>query len=291
MNEIKTNINWFPGHMAKAKREISECLKLVDLVIELIDARIPYSSTNPMIKDIIGNKPRLVLLNKSNLADKTITRDWINYYKENNIIALDIDSISNYNINKIYEYSKLALKEVFEKRKNKGIRNETIKAIILGIPNVGKSTLINNLGKRKSLKTGDKPGVTKTQTWLKVNDNFLLLDTPGILWPKFESEEVGINLSICGSIKDDILDLEYIANKAISYIINNYPNLLKNRYNIEETNPSNSILEQIALKRGLLLKGGLPDVSRSTIVFLNELRGNKIGAISYEKPDCIRLSI
>ncbi|MBQ3253464.1 MAG: ribosome biogenesis GTPase YlqF, partial [Acholeplasmatales bacterium] len=211
-------IQWFPGHMAKAKREISEKVKMVDLIIELKDARIPYSSTNPMVDEIVGSKPRLVLLCKSSIADPKITKEWMNYYSSVGILSLDIDSITGYNIKNVIPYAKLALKELFAKRKEKGIKNEQIKAIIIGIPNVGKSTIINTLAKRKAAQVGDKPGVTKSQTWIKVSNDLLLLDTPGILWPKFEDQMVGLKLAMCGSIKDEILDLEGICAESILYL-------------------------------------------------------------------------
>ena len=279
-------IQWFPGHMAKAKREISEKVKMVDLIIELKDARIPYSSTNPMVDEIVGDKPRLILLCKSSIADPKVTKRWMEYYKEKNILSLDIDSISNYNIKNVVPYCRLALKELFEKRKAKGIMNNQIKAIIMGIPNVGKSTIINTLAKRKACNVGDKPGVTKSQTWIKITDDLLLLDTPGILWPKFEDQEVGYKLAMCGSIKDEILDLEEVCKKSLEYIKNEYPDLLKSRYNLDylEEDPQD-ILEQIGKKRGCILKGGIIDISRACTIVMNELRGMKRGAMSYEKPE------
>lgn len=285
MNDNISIINWFPGHMAKAKREIIEKIKMVDLVIELKDARIPYSSSNPMIKEIIGNKPRLILLCKSSIADPKVTALWMNYYASQNILALDIDSITNYHTSSIIKYAKMALKETFEKRKAKGVLSEQIKAIILGIPNVGKSTLINTLAKRKATQVGDRPSVTKNQTWIKITPDLLLLDTPGILWPKFEDQAVGVKLAMCGSIKDEILNLEEISAKAIEYISANYPDYLKNRYNLDVIFEDPYVnLENIAIKRGFLLKGGIPDINKVCIIFLNELRGNKIGAMSYERP-------
>ena len=280
------NIQWFPGHMAKAKREISQMMKLVDIVIELKDARIPYSSTNPMINEIINNKPRLILLNKSEMADKNITKLWIDYYKKNNIIALDIDSISGYNIKNIIPYAKLVLTDEFKRREAKGIKKTSIRAMILGIPNVGKSTLINKLAKRKAVNVGDKPGVTKTQSWIRVSTELELLDTPGILWPKFEDPNVGLKLAMCGSIKDDILDLNDLAVKSLDYIKDNYPNNLINRYNIEDLSiDSYKLLEVIAVKRGCILKGGIPDLERVDRLIMNELRDLKIGRMSYEKPE------
>ena len=286
MSENQFNIQWYPGHMAKAKREISQMVKLVDIVIELKDARIPYSSTNPIINEICGNKPRLILLNKSDMADKNITKSWINYYKNNNIIALDIDSITGYNIKNIIPYAKIVLTDEFKRREAKGIKKTSIRAMILGIPNVGKSTLINKLAKRKAVNVGDKPGVTKTQSWIKVSNELELLDTPGILWPKFEDEIVGLKLAMCGSIKDDILDLKDIVVRALDYLKENYPNLLQARYNIDDLEKdSYELLDIIAVKRGCILKGGIPDLDRAEKIILNELRDLKIGRMSYEKPE------
>ncbi|MDE6047107.1 MAG: ribosome biogenesis GTPase YlqF [Anaeroplasmataceae bacterium] len=277
-------IQWFPGHMAKAKREITEKVKLVDLIIELKDARIPYASTNPMISEIIGNKPRLILLCKSSLADPFVTKAWMEYYASKNIISLDIDSITGYHTKDILKYANIALKEVFEKRQAKGITSKTIKAMILGIPNVGKSTLINTLAKRKATTVGDRPGVTKNQTWIKISDALYLLDTPGILWPKFEDQEVGLKLAMCGSIKDEILDLNGLVLASLDYISKNYPEYIKNRYKIE-INDSESMQEQIGKSRGFLSKGGIVDLERTNRMFINELRGMKIGAMSYERPE------
>lgn len=278
-------IQWFPGHMAKAKREIIEKLNMVDLVIELKDARIPYSSTNPMIDEIVGKKPRLILLNKSSIADPNITKAWMEYYKSKNILSLDIDSVTNYHISSVVKYANMALSELMANRAKKGIMSKQIKAMILGIPNVGKSTLINTLAKRKAAATGDKPGVTKSQTWIKVTSDLWLLDTPGILWPKFEDQMVGLKLAMCGSIKDEILDLEAITAKSIEYLSINYPAELKTRYKLDELceDPFDT-LEMIARKRGCLLKGGIPDITKVCTLIMNELRGNKIGAMSYEIP-------
>ena len=278
-------IQWFPGHMAKAKREIIESLNKVDVVFELYDSRIPFSSKNPMVDEIVKNKPRVVLLNKANIADKKTTKLWIDYYKNKGILALDIDSITGYNINKIIDYANKALKEVFEKREKKGIRSKQIKALIIGIPNVGKSTLINKLAKRKATNVGDKPGVTKAQSWIKVTDDLFLLDTPGVLWPKFEDQMVGLRLAVCGSIKDDILDTIDIAYGAIELIKNRYPDLLKERYKLVELLSNEEILADIAKNRGCLLKGSEPDLLRAATLFLNDIRNIRIGAMSYEEPE------
>ena len=278
-------IQWFPGHMAKAKREIIESLNKVDIVFELYDARIPFSSKNPMVDEIVKNKPRLVLLNKSSIADKKTTKLWIDYYKNKGILALDIDSINGYNINKIVDYSKIALKETYEKREKKGIKSKQIKALIIGIPNVGKSTLINKLAKRKATNVGDKPGVTKAQSWIKVSDDLFLLDTPGVLWPKFEDQMVGLRLAICGSIKDDILDKIDISLGAIELIKARYPEMLKERYKLDNLESNEEILNNIAKNRGCLLKGGEPDLLRCATLLLNDIRNIRIGAMSYEEPN------
>ena len=279
-------IQWFPGHMAKARREISESLAKVDIVFELYDARIPFSSKNPLVDELLKNKPRLVLLNKSSIADDKITKEWINYYNNLGIKALDIDSISGYNINKIINYSKEVLKPVFLKRESRGIKSKQIKAMILGIPNVGKSTLINKLAKRKAVGVGDKPGFTKAQSWIKVSEDLFLLDTPGILWPKFDDQMIGVRLALCGSIKDEILDIERITVEGIKYLQENYKDLLINRYNLEDTceDPLDT-LDLICKKKGCLLKGGEPDRLRASTMFINDLRNQRIGAISFEKPE------
>lgn len=277
-------IQWYPGHMAKAKREIKEKMKMIDLVIELKDARIPNASTNPIIDEIVGNKPRLILLCKSQMADLEVTREWMNWYAQKNLIALDIDSLSGYHIKEVYNYARLALKDTFALRKSKGISSQTIKAIILGIPNVGKSTLINTLAKRKATTVGDKPGVTKNQTWIKINSEFFIMDTPGILWPKFEDPEVGVKLAMCGSIKDELLDMEYLAVKSIEYMKRYYPHFLEQRYQVGIMDTDLMIME-IGKKRGFLLKGGIVDYERVYKMLLLELRSLKIGRMSYERPE------
>ncbi len=280
------DIQWFPGHMAKAKREITEYVKKVDLVIELKDSRIPYSSTNPLLNDIINKKPRLVILTKAMMADPKVTKDWINYYKANNILALDIDSEANYNIKQIIPYCNKALEELFKKRLEKGIKSRDIKAMIVGIPNVGKSTLINKLAKRKAVVVGDKPGVTKSESWIQVSDTLRLLDTPGVLWPKFEDQMVGLKLFMAGSIKDDILDLRELTVEAIDYTKEHYPNLLKERYNLSdiENKDGYQLLEEIGIKRGAIKKGAEVDLDRVVKLFLYDLRNVKIGRMSYETP-------
>lgn len=280
-------INWYPGHMAKAKREISEKLKLVDVVIELRDARIPYSSKNPMVDEIVGNKPRLIVLNKAGIADKEVTKNWIKSLTSNNTIALDIDCINNYNINKIIPSIKMVLKDKILKDKERGKSNTLIRALIIGIPNVGKSTFINTLSKRKAAAVGDRPGVTKSQTWIKITPELQILDTPGILWPKFDSQDVAIKLSICGSIKDEILNMDLISFEGLKYTYNLYPNMLSLRYNIDDISKYSvdEVRDIIAKKRGCLLKGGIVDTDRVNTIIINDIRSARIGAMSFERAE------
>jgi ribosome biogenesis GTPase A len=278
-------IQWFPGHMAKARREITEKLKLVDIVLEIVDARVPLSSRNPMMGEILKDKPTLVLLNKTNLADKKETLKWIDYFKKEGVKALDIDLIDNYNVNKIIP----ACNEVLEKQilaaKEKGYSNFKIRALVVGIPNVGKSTFINTLAKRKAAVTGDKPGVTKSQTWIKINNSLELLDTPGILWPKFENEIVAHNLALCGAIKDDILPLDDVISFGLSFMQKYYPDNLNNRYGVNITSDMEllDIYEVIGRKRNCLLKGNQIDYDRVVNLVLFDLRHNKLGAMSYDR--------
>lgn len=290
MADVSTNINWYPGHMAKAKREITEVLHLVDIVLEIRDARIPISSKNPMIDEIVKNKPRLILLNKATLADKADTKKWISYLTKDNTYALDIDSINGYNLNKIQPLIKEILKDKLEAWAKKGLVNKSLRALVLGIPNVGKSTFINSMAKRKVAKTGDKPGVTRTQTWLKISDSLQFLDTPGILWPKFESQEVAINLSICGSIKDEIVDLSLITLQALKYIYKYYRSFLVEQYGIDEAelyldedDSALPIASAIAKRRGCLLKKNEYDYDRVFTLVMNDIRNNRIGAMTFEK--------
>lgn len=283
------NIHWYPGHMAKAKREITEVLPLVDIVLELRDARIPSSSKNPMIDDILKNKPRLILLNKATLADNKKTQNWISYLTNDNTYALDIDSISGYNMKQIQPFIKEILKDKLQSLAKKGLVNKNIRALVVGIPNVGKSTFINYMAKKKVAKTGDKPGVTKNQTWLKISDSLQFLDTPGILWPKFESQDVGIKLSICGSIKDEIVDLHLVTLYALRIIEKKYPQFLMERYNLPDVDLSDDldgmkVATLIAKKRGCLLKGGEYDYERVFTLVINDIRSNRIGRMTLEEP-------
>ena len=278
-------IQWFPGHMAKARREITEKLKLVDIVLEIVDARVPLSSRNPMMGEILKDKPTLVLLNKSSLADKKETLKWIDYFKKQGVKALDIDLIDNYNVNKIIPACNEVLAKQIQAAKEKGYSNFKIRALVVGIPNVGKSTFINTLAKRKAAVTGDKPGVTKSQTWIKINSQMELLDTPGILWPKFENEVVAHNLALCGAIKDDILPLDDVISYGLTFMQKYYPLNLNNRYgvNITEDMELLDIYEVIGRKRNCLIKGNQVDYERVVNLVLFDLRHNKLGAMSYDR--------
>ena len=280
-------IQWFPGHMAKARREITEKLKLVDIVFEIVDARVPLSSRNPMMGEILKDKPTLVLLNKASLADKKETVKWIEHFKKEGIKALDIDLIDNYNVNKIIPTCNEVLAPQIAAAKEKGYSNFKIRALIVGIPNVGKSTFINTLAKRKAAVTGDKPGVTKSQTWIKINNSLELLDTPGILWPKFENEIVAHNLALCGAIKDDILPLDDVISYGLTFMQKYYPDNLNNRYgvNITEEMELLDVYEVIGRKRNCLLKGNQIDYDRVVNMVLFDLRHNKLGAMSYDRCD------
>lgn len=279
-------IQWFPGHMAKAKREVQEKLKLIDIVFELLDARIPMSSRNPMINEILGNKPRIVLLNKADMADEAITQQWIAYFQQQKLRALAIDAQTGTGIKQIVAASKEMLKDKFAKMAAKGIKNpRPMRALIVGIPNVGKSTLINRLAGRNIAKTGDKPGVTKAQQWIKVGKEMELLDTPGILWPKFEDEEVGLKLATTGAIKDTILNLQDVAVYALHFLKQHYPERLKERYSLDDI-PEEivALFDAIGKRRGCLVSGGAVDYDKVSEIVLHDIRTEKLGRISFETP-------
>ncbi|ASS91576.1 ribosome biogenesis GTPase YlqF [Aeribacillus pallidus] len=281
-------IQWFPGHMAKARRQVVEKLKLIDIVYELVDARIPQSSRNPMIDDIIANKKRILILNKKDMADESITKEWIQYYKEQGIASIAIDSQTGSGLKQIVQLSKELLEKEREKMKAKGVKPRAIRALIVGIPNVGKSTLINRLAGRNIAKTGDRPGITKQQSWIKTGKELELLDTPGILWPKFEDEEVGLKLAATGAIKDEILNLQDVAAYAMQYLIKHYPDRLMDRYQIDNLSNENEIVDlfdHIGKKRGCLSAGGLIDYDKTAEVFIRDVRTLKLGKISFDRPN------
>ncbi|WP_313798698.1 ribosome biogenesis GTPase YlqF [Cytobacillus sp.] len=279
-------IQWFPGHMAKARRQVTEKLKLVDIIFELVDARIPYSSRNPMIDEIIQHKPRLVLLNKADMADKEATKQWIKYFKEKGIKALAINSQAGQGMKEIVAASEEILQEKFDRMRAKGVRPRAIRAMIVGIPNAGKSTLINRLAKKNIAKTGNTPGVTKAQQWIKVGKELELLDTPGILWPKFEDQEVGLKLALTGAIKDTILNLQDIAVFGLRFLEKYYPDRLKDRYQMEVI-PEDIVemFDAIGKVRGCLMGRGEIDYDKVTELVIREFRTEKLGAVTLERPE------
>ncbi len=277
-------IQWFPGHMAKARRLIEEKLPIIDIVYELLDARIPESSRNPMLGDIIKNKPKLVILNKSDLADETKTKEWVLKYEKQGINCVAVNSLTGNALNIVYKKTLEILKPLIEKEAKKGMKARSYRAIVIGIPNVGKSQFINNLAEKNKVKTGNIPGVTKVQSYIRTKKDLLLLDNPGVLWPKFENEEVSFNLALLGSIKDDILPLDEVCIYGIKFLAKHYPNKLKERYGIiieKEIDPI-EIMDQIGLRRGCKISGGGIDYDRVINLFLYDLRNFKLGRITFE---------
>lgn len=277
------NINWYPGHMKKAIDKIKENIKLVDIVLVLVDSRIVKSSMNPVIEEILKDKPKLILMNKMDMADPQITQKWINYFAKNNITALPIDSKNGKNLDKIEPAARKILEGLLKNRKDKNIKSEIIRMMIVGIPNVGKSTIINKLSNRQSAKTGNIPGVTRTNQWIRIKGKLELLDTPGVLWPKFEDNEIGLNLAFTGAIKDEILDEENLAYKLIEKLMAINPQILENRYSIDTENKETiEIMDAIAIRRGCLLKGKNIDYSKVSSILIDEFRKTTLGRISLE---------
>lgn len=278
-------IQWFPGHMAKARREVTEKLKLIDIVYELVDARIPMSSRNPMIEDILKNKPRIMLLNKADKADAAVTQQWKEHFENQGYCSLSINSVNGQGLNQIVPASKEILQEKFDRMRAKGVKPRAIRALIIGIPNVGKSTLINRLAKKNIAKTGDRPGITTSQQWVKVGKELELLDTPGILWPKFEDELVGLRLAVTGAIKDSIINLQDVAVFGLRFLEEHYPERLKERYALDEI-PEDiaELFDAIGEKRGCLMSGGLINYDKTTEVIIRDIRTEKFGRLSFEQP-------
>lgn len=276
------NVQWYPGHMTKAKRQMQEDVKLIDLIIELVDARVPLSSRNPDIDEIGKNKARLILLNKADLADEAQNEAWKTYFQEKGFYVVKVDSRNGAGMKLVQNVIQEACKEKTERDRKRGIKNRSIRAMVAGIPNVGKSTFINTFAGKACAKTGNKPGVTKGKQWIRLNKNVELLDTPGILWPKFEDQEVGKRLAFIGSVKDDILNMEELALELISYLCKNYPGALEKRYNIAEEGLPVEILGEIARVRGCLKKGEELDYTKATGILFEEFRSGKIGRITLE---------
>ena len=293
----KLNLNWYPGHMVKTKKQIKEDLKLIDVVVELLDARIPLSSQNPDIKEIIGSKKKVIALNKCDLSDEKENAKWVEFFKKNGITAVLTDSKSGSGINNILREIERTVKDEMQQYADKGRTGKKIRILVLGIPNVGKSSFINRLAKKTSANVGNKPGVTKQKQWIRVDNNIELLDTPGILWPKFESEEVSLNLSFTGTIKDEILPKTEIAFALLKILLENYNEKLIERYklNAEEVqeilNNKNqaeneniyNIMKMIGKKRGTIVSGGNIDDEKVSNIILEDFRSGKIGRISIEK--------
>lgn len=277
-------LQWYPGHMTKARRQMQEDLKLIDLIIELVDARIPLSSRNPDIDELGKNKSRLILLNKSDLADEKYNEQWTTYFQKKGFFVLKVNSKSGAGLKAIQGVIQEACKEKIERDRRRGIKNRPIRAMVVGIPNVGKSTFINSYAGKACTKTGNKPGVTKGKQWIRLNKNLELLDTPGILWPKFEDQEVGKRLAYIGSIKDEILNLEELSLELLEYIRTNYSGLLNQRYGISEDVTPLSLLEEIAENRKCLVRGQELDYAKAAGILMEEFRNGKIGRITLEYP-------
>lgn len=275
---------WYPGHMTKAKRMMQENIKLIDIVIELVDARIPFGSRNPDIDQLAQNKSRLILLNKTDLADSRKTELWEQYFKEQGFFVGKVNSQKGTGVKAVQGIVMEACKDKIERDRKRGIKNRPIRAMIAGIPNVGKSTFINSLVGKACTKTGNKPGVTKGKQWIKLNKNIELLDTPGILWPKFEDQTVGLHLALIGSIKEEILNREEMAMELIPFLVKEYPGILAGRYQVDEYSNTLKILEQIAANRNCKEKGNQLDYEKAAHILLEEYRNGKLGKITLEVP-------
>ena len=298
MNENKTNINWYPGHMAKTMKQIEADLRIVDIVIELLDARIPIASQNPEIANKIKNKKKLVVLNKADLADEKTNQKWVNYFENQEIPAVLVDSNSGKGIDKFIKKIEEVMQEMLEGQASKGRIGRKIRAMILGIPNVGKSSFINRIAKRTSAGVGNKPGVTKQKQWIRINEKIELLDTPGVLWPKFESEDVALKLAFTGTIKETVLQKTEIAYQLVKFLLENYRERLAQRYGLnleyiqttlEQEQPENfniyEIMLEIGKKRGCIISGGNIDEEKTAKIILDEYKNGKFGKVSLEQPD------
>lgn len=282
---MQNNIQWYPGHMTKTRRLIEENLKLIDVVIEILDARIPFSGRNPSFDDILQNKPRLLVLNKSDLADKSKTYEWINWYKNNGLTVIPISCTTGAGINKVINSAKSLIQDKIDREKERG-RNRSLKIMMAGIPNVGKSSLINRLCGKASAKTGDKAGVTRGKQWIRIRDGIELFDTPGMLPPKFENQETAKRLAYTGAVKDEIINTELLSYSLCEYLRDEYPDLLCTRYKLDtvEGLEGHEILEKIGQKRGFVISGGEIDMERAANILIDEFRSAKIGNITLETP-------
>ena len=279
------HFQWYPGHMTKAKRMMQENMKLIDLVIELVDARVPVSSRNPDLDELGKNKARLILLNKSDLAEERMNDVWAAYFKEKGYSVVKLNAKKGGGIKSIQGVIQDACKEKIERDRKRGILNRPVRAMVVGIPNVGKSTFINALAGKACAKTGNKPGVTKGKQWIRLNKNVELLDTPGILWPKFEDQTVGLRLAWIGSIKDEILNTEELAAELTGFLVNSYPDVLKEKYEIEESADGFENLRGIAESRHCLVKGNELDTEKAAKLLLDDFRNGRLGRITLETPE------
>ncbi len=276
-------IQWFPGHMAKARREVTENLKLVDIIFELVDARLPLSSRNPMIDDVINQKTRLLILNKMDMADATQTKNWIAYFESKGMPTVAVNSLEGKGLQTIFKTAKELLKPKWDRMKEKGMKPRAIRAMIVGIPNVGKSTLINRFAKKNIARTGNTPGVTKRQQWIKVEKEIELLDTPGILWPKFEDQEIGYKLALTGAIKDAVINMEDLAVYGLRFLSTHYPNRMKERYGIAEV--SEQLVEtfdHIGKLRKCYAGGGEIDYDQVAELIVRDIRSQHLGSLTFD---------
>lgn len=276
------NVQWYPGHMTKAKRQMQEDLKLIDLIIELVDARVPISSRNPDIDSLGQNKARLILLNKADLADERQNEAWKEYFQNRGFHVVKVDSRSGAGMKQVHAMIQEACRDKIERDKKRGIKNRPVRAMVAGIPNVGKSTFINSFAGKACTKTGNKPGVTRGKQWIRLNKNVELLDTPGILWPKFEDQKVGERLACIGSIKDDLLNMEELALILITYLKERYPGVLEKRYGVSEGREALAVMEEIAKVRGCVKKGDELDYAKTAGIIFDDFRSGKTGRITLE---------
>ena len=279
------NIQWYPGHMTKARRMMQENIKLIDLVIELVDARTPMSSKNPDIDSLAGNKARVILLNKADLADPAGNAAWTECFKKKGFHVLEINARTGAGVRAVQGLVQEACKEKIERDRRRGIKNRPIRAMVVGIPNVGKSTFINAFAGKGCTKTGNKPGVTKGKQWIRLNQNLELLDTPGILWPRFENQQVGERLAMIGSINDEILHADELAAAILIYLQKHYQGKIRERYETEESGDAYAMLKEISIQRKCFLKGEEPDLLRTSRIIVDDFRGGRLGRITLESPE------
>ncbi len=285
----KQVVQWFPGHMAKTRRLIKESLSMVDAVTELLDARIPVSSRNPELDELTNKKPRIVLLNKCDMADDNITKQWIEYFKSKGQYALPVDCRSGKGLNRYHDLVRTVLADKIKANEEKGMPGKALRMMVVGIPNTGKSSFINRMAGKNRAKVADKPGVTRQNQWFAIGNGIELLDTPGVLWPKFDDPVVGDRLAFIGSVKDEVLDSETMAVRLIEVLVDGYEDKLTGRYKLKNIDDIHSvmpweILEEIGRERGMLVRGGEVNTERAAIMLLDEYRGGKMGKISFERP-------